>query len=101
MAIRKKNDFMSGYVSERDEEKRQQRLRKKHRVEDPMVKVVEKDHSFLMVLKFLSCRLGDLVRLVFNAILFVLAAVGIVSLMLDATRNTLLAYFSELFHLFF
>ena len=101
MAIKKKNDFMSIYVAEREEEKRQQRLRKKHRVEDPAVKVVEKDHSFLMVLKFLFYRVGDLIRLIFNAVLFVLAAIGIIALMLDSTRNTLFAYFLELYHLFF
>lgn len=101
MALKKNNSFMSDYAARMDEEQRQRKLRKKHMITDDTVRVVEKDHGFLLLLKFMYQRLEGFVRFVFSALLFILASVGIIALMLETTRVILFAYFSELFHLLF
>ena len=101
MAIKKKTVFMSDHRAEKEEEKRQQHLRQRHMVEDSSVRIIEKNHGILLAIKFLWEKAEGFVRLLFSAAIFVLASVGVVSLMLEVTRNSLLAYFTELYHLFF
>ena len=101
MALRKKTDFMTEYIAGKEEEKRQEKLRRRHRIEDASVKVVEKDHSILLVLKFLWLRLEGFMRMIFSGIIFILAAIGVISLMLETSRSIIMAYFTELYRIIF
>ena len=99
--LRKKTDFMTEYISGKEEEKRREKLRRRHRTDDASVRVIEKDHGFLPVLKFLWLRLEGFVRTIFSGIIFILAAIGVISLLLETSRSIIVSYFTELYRIIF
>ena len=56
--LRKKTDFMTEYISGKEEEKRREKLRRRHRTGDASVRGIEKHPGLLPVLKFMWNRLS-------------------------------------------
>lgn len=82
--------FRSGFVREvQDEKKReaeQRRLHEKHGIEDDNLVIVEKNN----MLKFLIRTAGRIIRFAAAAAVFILAAVGLLSLIYPAVRGELI-----------
>lgn len=81
-----KKTLVSAAKADLAQEQEQKRLRKKHHVEEEGLLIVEKDN----LLKFFVRCLASMVRIGATIFLFLLAAIGLVSLVYPEVREVLL-----------
>lgn len=88
--------FRNGFVREVQEEKKreeeQRRLHEIHGIQDENLIVVEKNN----MLKFLIRTVGRIIRYVATAVVFVLAAVGLLALIYPEVRGALFLVLSTI-----
>ena len=88
--MRKKTDFMDRYIKEvRDRKKSISRSSSDHENKEV---IIQKETP----LSIIAGLMGGLIRGIALSILMILAAVGIIALMLETTRTILISYFTEL-----
>ena len=78
--------FMEALEEQEKQERKQQKLRDKHAIEDENVIVVEKNN----MIKFSIRSIATLTRLIATGILLCLATIGLMSLVYPETRNQLI-----------
>ena len=81
-----KKTLVSAAKADMAQEQEQKRLRKKHHVEEEGLLIVERDN----LLKFFVRCLASMVRIGATIFLFLLAAIGLVSLVYPEVREVLL-----------
>lgn len=87
-----KNTLVTAVKTEEAEKKEQKRLHEKHHVEDQTVKIVEKDNF----VKFTIRTLAGIFRYIAAVVLFVLATIGVMSLLYPNVRAELFVVAGQL-----
>lgn len=94
----KMTKFRSGFTREAkkaiEQEKEQKRLHDKHGIDDPDTIIVEK----VNMTKFLIRCIGRGIRIAATVIVFVLAAIGLMTILYPAIRTEFLTVFSEILY---
>ena len=83
---------MEAYEDSENFQKKQNRLRKKHMIEDQNVVIVEKNN----MIKFSITSIVGLIRLAASIMLVILASIGLICLIFDETRIPLLNLLNDI-----
>lgn len=86
-----KSGLYQEYTEKKKKEEEQNRLQIKYNV-DPTVKVVEKTNMAM----FLITTIGNIVRWIARIIIFILAGIGLISLIYPSARAELLLVFDDI-----
>ncbi len=91
--------FKKGFICEFEEtlaeKKRQDKLRKKYKIDQDVV-VVEKNN----IIKTIASILGKVIKIAASAILAILAGIGLMALFYEIPRNEILRLFFEFWESF-
>ena len=87
-----KRSLVSQIKDQQEFEKQQNELKRKHRIEEKNVIVVEKSN----MTKFLIRTIGNVVRISTTILILLLASIGLTTLLYPQTRNELLIIINQI-----
>ena len=87
-----KRSLVSQIKDQQEFEKQQNELKRKHRIEEKNVIVIEKSN----MTKFLIRTIGNVVRISTTILILLLASIGLTTLLYPQTRNELLIIINQI-----